>query len=104
MSPKKYSYKEIMQAKEVLKLPSFASYEFIKKRYKELVKKLHPDKNIAGGNIDVAEIKKVNNAYEVIEDYIKNYEYSFEKDAIARYNPEAGSSFTDYVDPIWGNK
>ncbi len=104
MNNKRYSYKEIMQAKEILGLPSFASYEYIKKKHREIVKKYHPDSNVAQNTESNEIMKKINNAYKIIEHYINNYEYSFEKDAIARYNPEVGSSFYDYIDPIWGNK
>ncbi|MBP7793347.1 MAG: DnaJ domain-containing protein [Candidatus Goldbacteria bacterium] len=103
MNNKRYNYKEIMQAKEILGIPSFASREYIKKKYKEMVKKYHPDGNTAE-NIDTTAIQKINDAYKIIENYMDNYEYSFEKDAISRYNPEMGSSFADYVDPFWGNK
>lgn len=97
---KKYSYNEIIKAKEILGLPNYASREMIKRKYLDLVKKYHPDKN----NLEKNKIKEINKAYEIIEDYINNYEYSFSKEAIARYNPEAGSSFNDFDDPIWGNK
>jgi len=104
MNNKRYSYKEIMQAKEILGLPSFANREYIKKKHREIVKKYHPDRNSVQNKEAMELIKKINNAYKVIEHYIDNYEYSFEKDTIARYNPETGSSFADYIDPLWGNK
>ncbi|MFP4466822.1 MAG: J domain-containing protein [Candidatus Goldiibacteriota bacterium] len=103
MSKKKYSYKEIIKAKEKLGLPDRASLGYIKKRHKDLVKEHHPDKNggeKCGGCEE--QIKEINKAYEIIKSYIENYEYSFSRKAVAKYNPEAGSSFRNYDDPYWG--
>ncbi|HDT15597.1 MAG TPA: molecular chaperone DnaJ [Firmicutes bacterium] len=96
---KKYRREEIIRAKNVLEIPEHASIEFIKKRYRELVKKYHPDKYGKGGE---DKIKEINGAYEVIRHYTDNYPYSFSEEAVARYNPEAGSPFCGYNDPYWG--
>lgn len=100
---KNYSYNEIIKAKEILGLSDYVTRERIRKSYLELVKKFHPDKGISDSGTET-KIREITKAYKIIEDYINNYEYAFTKEAIARYNPEAGSSFSDFNDPVWGNK
>lgn len=104
MIKKRYSMEEILKAKEILDLPTYFTADFLKKTYLKLVKKFHPDKNMVKNEEYDEKIKKINWAYNVINDFITNYEYSLSKDAIARYNPDAGSSFTEYIDPHWGKK
>lgn len=99
---KRYSKKEILKAKEILKLPSFTTKKQIEKRYKELVKKYHPDITIGNKTENEKKIKEINNAYNIIKNFIENYEYSFSDDVINRYNPDEGNSFINFDDPIIG--
>jgi curved DNA-binding protein CbpA len=98
----KYSKKEILKAKEILRLPSFVTKKQIEKRYRELVKKYHPDINMANKTENEKKIKEINNAYKIIMNFIENYEYSFSDNAINRYTPDEGNSFINFDDPIIG--
>jgi len=59
-----------------------STLEEISKKYKKLVKQAHPD---AGGNGE--NILKINEAYEVLKDYIKNYKFTFSEEEISRQYP-----------------
>ena len=64
---KKYYYK-------ILGLEAFASIEDIKKAYRELAKKFHPDKN--PGDKDAEEkFKEISSAYEILSDTQKRSAY-----------------------------
>ena len=55
---------------EILKVPDFSSFETIKKNYKNLILKSHPDK---GGDSD--KFKLILEAYELMKDEAKKKEY-----------------------------
>ncbi len=69
---------------EVLGVPKTASKEEIKKAYKKLAKKYHPDHN--NGTTD-SRINSINRAYEILEAYCKDYRYSFNAESVARTYP-----------------
>ncbi|AUM62932.1 J domain-containing protein [Spiroplasma monobiae] len=59
---------QVDQAFEALGMPRESSLKEVKKRYIELAKKYHPDKN--PNNLEAqAEMTKINNAYDTIVDY-----------------------------------
>jgi len=72
----------IKKALEILELPPFITKEDIKRQYKELAKKYHPD--IYGSD---EHMSKINMAYEVLIDYIDNFRYSFDDDEINKQLP-----------------
>jgi len=55
----------------------------ITKKYKQKAKKIHSDL----GGID-EEMKKLNEAYEIIKNYIQNYKFSFTEEEISKQFPE----------------
>jgi len=75
-------------ALKVLDLTPFVTYDEIKKRYRELSKKLHPD---FGGSSE--EMEKLNRAYEFLIKYIKNYRFTFSEDEIKRQH--LGDDYAD---------
>jgi len=60
----------IRKAVERLKLPRCASLRQIQKRYRELVKAHHPDRQ--KGHLD-PEMAAINDAYALLMDYCRNY-------------------------------
>jgi len=67
-----------------LNIAPLSSLEDINKKYKKLVKQLHPDVNKNDENDKIVEINK---AYEILRDYIRNYKFTFSEDEILRQYP-----------------
>ncbi|MBN2768016.1 MAG: DnaJ domain-containing protein [Campylobacterales bacterium] len=79
-------------ALETLSLPKLITKDDIKKRYRYLAKKLHPDK---GG--DEKQMAEINEAYEMLMEYIDSFRYSFDDREIEKHTP--GESHTDRFRP-----
>lgn len=76
--------KEINRALEILELPKFITQNDIKKQYRFLAKKYHPD---LGG--DVQKMEEINHAYRLLMKYIEEFRYTFDDDEINRQYPGA---------------
>jgi DnaJ-class molecular chaperone len=75
---------EIKEALEILGLPALITKEDIKKQYRHLAKKYHPDQ---GG--DPKEMEKINHAYDLLNAYIEQFRYTFDDEEISRQFPGA---------------
>lgn len=75
----------IRRALETLELPPFVSKEEIKRHYRYLVKKYHPDR---GG--DGSRFREINEAYRLLMAYIERYRYSFDDEEMKRQLSGAG--------------
>lgn len=87
----------IDRARKILGLDKKVTLDQIKKAYRDLVKKNHPDIH-PGENKAIYErkITQINWAYRCIMDYIRQFEISFEKDIVEQYDPEkANRRFKD---------
>ncbi len=76
--------KELNRALEILELPKFITQNDIKKQYRFLAKKYHPD---LGG--DVQKMEEINHAYRLLMKYIEEFRYTFDDDEINRQYPGA---------------
>ena len=95
------TYKDLIEAIDVLGLPKQASLKEIKRRHRQLVKEHHPDSN--GQKEENPEtIRKINAAYELLRSYCDNYLFSFDHDTFMLQNPEERIREQFYSDPIWG--
>ena len=73
----------------LLEIKRNATHDEIKKAYRHLAKKYHPDSNI--GNLEAEEkIKEINEAYEVLSDEKKKKKYD---SLINRFNFMSGIDF-----------
>ncbi len=76
-------FEQVTQARDILGISELATYNEIRLCYIKLSKRFHPDKR--GAN---HEILKINKAYEVIKEYITDYNYSFKKIDMLNTYPE----------------
>ncbi len=90
------SYEKIQEALEILGLPTLITKEDIKRRYKELVKRYHPDR---GG--DAKKLQEIKEAYELLTEYIEGFRYTFSKDEVNRRYP---SLFGSEDTGVWSIK
>lgn len=82
---------------EVLEVERTSTFEVIKKSYRKLAKKYHPDLN--PDNEDASEkLKEINLAYEVLSDSNKRKQYDLYGDQIFQNGNGSGQGFGDYSD------
>jgi len=74
----------IEEALETLELPKFITKEDVKRQYRFLARKYHPD---IGG--DETKMETLNHAYQVLMKYIEDFRYTFDEDEINRQFPGA---------------
>ena len=103
MDPEKR--RKISEAARILELPDRASIEEIKKQYRKMVMKWHPDRKPGEGKGQSAKnydemIEKINGAYEIIMEYIREYRYPLSEEAIIDEETYLMKRFGE--DPIWG--
>jgi len=75
---------KIKQALEFMNIPPLSTIKDIKRRYKKLSKKYHPD--ITG---DDEMIHKLNEYYRVLMDYCENYKFTFDELEIKKQHPDS---------------
>ena|SRR6056297_3420375 len=102
MAKKLYSEKDILEAKNFFKLPSYATMKDIKDAYTQMAKKYHPDTTGHKKTYAEKRMQKINKAYAILKNYAANYKYSFKEDAIRKYNPAAKSNRGFSNDWNWG--
>ena len=73
---------EIENALETLGLPKLITKDDVKKQYRFLARKHHPDK---GGDAD--KMEQVNHAYRLLMKYIDDFRYTFDEDEIKKQFP-----------------
>ena len=101
----KTRFEIITEAREILELPESATLEQIKKNYKQLIKKWHPDKNISDQGLAENKTKKIIEAYKIIIQYCDHYNYSFTRQEVEKYLTDRERWFKQFGhDPIWANK
>lgn len=75
---------EIEEARKLLGLGEEATLKEIKKAYRKLAHRHHPDKLTEDNNKKGETMKRLNRAYKLILDYCNDYKYSFREEAVAR--------------------
>ncbi len=73
-------FEKIDRARNLLGLGEEASLEEIKRTYRELAKKFHPDKKRG----DKRKMQEINQAYKDLLSYCENYRYPLSKERIAK--------------------
>lgn len=93
------TYTELREALLVFGLDERASRGEIRARHRHLVKKYHPD---AGVEHDHDRIRKINEAYRVLLEYIESYRFSFAEEEFYEQNPDERLRRQFMDDPLWG--
>ena len=75
---------EIDNALNILNLPKLISKDDIKKQYRYLAKKNHPDR---GG--DAEKMEQLNHAYKLLMKYIEEFRYTFDEEEVSKQFPGA---------------
>ncbi|MCF6205989.1 MAG: DnaJ domain-containing protein [Sulfurovum sp.] len=70
------------EALEILELPKLITKEDIRKQYRFLAKKNHPD---IGGSEE--KMERLNAAYRLLMKYIEDFRYTFDEDEVNRQFP-----------------
>jgi len=78
-----------MKSKTLLGLRETSTLKEIKNKYKNLMKKWHPDKHKDDPDKATKMSMAINEAYEVILEYCNSYEYPFDEESIKKssYSP-----------------
>ena len=77
------SYEKFQEALDILDISSGVSHAELKKRYQKLSKESHPDMP----NGDEQRFREINEAYKVVEVYIKNFRFKLDEEEFYEQNP-----------------
>lgn len=80
-------FEKIDKARKILELGEKANKEEIKNRYRELMKKYHPDKTPETEK-HLKKVKDINWAHNIIASYCDEYRFSFKREDVEKMNPE----------------
>lgn len=100
-------YKKIIEAAELLGIRTPATQKQIKQKYRDLMKKWHPDKCSEAPAKCREMTEKLISAYELIVEYIADYKFSFEEDDVKNNLPVDRDSWWAEMygeDPLWGRR
>jgi DnaJ-class molecular chaperone len=81
------NFNEIEEARKLLGLGEAATLKEIKRAYRALAHRHHPDKLGGDDSSESETMKRLNWAYKLLMDYCHEYKYSFKEEDIARIYP-----------------
>ena len=98
-------YEDILNAKDILKLPDQATMAEIKKQYRCLIRQWHPDTCLENSARCDEMTKKIVDSYRLISVYCSQYKYSFAKEDVEKYLTDEEWWLEMFgSDPLWGSK
>lgn len=81
------NFNEIEDARNLLGLGEVATLKEIKRAYRKLAQRHHPDKRGGDDSAESETMKRLNWAYKLLTDYCNEYKYSFKEEDVARTYP-----------------
>ena len=75
---------KIDEALEVLGLPRMVTAREVKERYRALARRHHPDRPEG----DAGRMRQIQEAYDLLKEYMENFRFRFDDEEIARQFPE----------------
>ena len=78
------NFDEIERARKLLGLGEAATLKEIKRAYRTLAHRHHPDKHGSAVGETAEIMKRLNWAYKLLMDYCEDYKYSFSEEDVAR--------------------
>jgi DnaJ-class molecular chaperone len=81
-------FNEIEEARKLLGLGQAATLKEIKKAYRKLAHRHHPDKHVGDDTAESDTMRQLNRAYKLLMDYCNDYKYSFKEEDVARTYPD----------------
>ena len=83
------NFNEIEEARKLLGLGEAATLKEIKRAYRALAHRHHPDKHTSAVSDETAKtMKRLNWAYKLLTDYCSEYKYSFKEEDISQTYPD----------------
>jgi DnaJ-class molecular chaperone len=82
------NFNEIEEARKLLGLGEEATLKEIKRAYRTLAHRHHPDKHGNVGGESAETMKRLNWAYKLLIDYCDNYKYGFTEEDVAKIYPD----------------
>ena len=83
------NFNEIEEARKLLGLGETATLKEIKRAYRTLAHRHHPDKHRSATGEETEEtMKRLNWTYKLLMEYCTNYKYSFREEDVARTYPD----------------
>jgi preprotein translocase subunit Sec63 len=98
-------FEKIEKARKVLGLFESASIPEVEKKYRELLRKWHPDKNMNDQEKANRMTTEIIESYEIVMEYFMNYKIPFTKEDVMK-----NSSIEDWwmnkfgSDPLWSDR
>ena len=95
------TYEELQAAVQILGLAGPVTVSEIKKRYRHLVKQLHPDVSDCQSTDAVS---RLNAAYQLLLAYGEGFRFNFTLEEFLAQNPEERLRRQFADDPVWGGR
>ena len=95
-------YKNIQDALEIMQLHDRITFSQIKEKYKELMKKYHPDHCRDTPTLCEEKSKNIINAYKVLQKYCQDFRFSFSEEEVKSQPHHNWWAYRFGGDKTWG--
>ena len=95
------NYEDLIAALAEFNLPQQVTLKKVRERHRQLVRQYHPDQGAAADN---DKIRRINAAYEILNEYIDDYRFDFSRETFLNQYPEERLREQFYDVGLWGEK